>query len=272
MQVHVQKGILARRPLAALGKLTVAALIGDALGFAVLLILIAIGGGGFITPLFIVAVALLISAGIVATGVNWTPLLGTLLGLGTLIGGVFTQQYFLYHLTHPAEGGPFIIALLMCLFALVVICTGIGATLQNYRSAERPAPRWLPIPLSVLGGFVLGALLVSLLVQGAPASISASANGVPVVHMEAGNFAQSSVTIAKGSKLLLIDDGNILHILRNGSWVNGQPHAAVELGAPVVNNVQVNGNSVEIGPFNTAGTFHIYCTVHQGMNLTIIVQ
>jgi hypothetical protein len=62
-----------------------------------------------------------------------------------------------------------------------------------------------------------------LLVQGAPTA-SSSANGVPAVHMEAGNFAQSSVTIAKGSKLLLIDDGNILHILRNGSWVNGQPH------------------------------------------------
>ena len=27
-----------------------------------------------------------------------------------------------------------------------------------------------------------------------------------------------------------------------------------------------------IGPFNTAGTFHLYCTVHQGMNLTVIVQ
>jgi plastocyanin len=33
-----------------------------------------------------------------------------------------------------------------------------------------------------------------------------------------------------------------------------------------------SGGSVEIGPFTTAGTYHIYCTVHQGMNLEIIVQ
>jgi hypothetical protein len=29
---------------------------------------------------------------------------------------------------------------------------------------------------------------------------------------------------------------------------------------------------LECGPFTTAGIFHIYCTIHQGMNLTIVVQ
>jgi plastocyanin len=55
-------------------------------------------------------------------------------------------------------------------------------------------------------------------------------------------------------------------------WENNTPHPATEAGAPAVQNVQVNGNSVELGPFNTAGTFHIYCTIHPGMNLTVIVQ
>jgi plastocyanin len=27
-----------------------------------------------------------------------------------------------------------------------------------------------------------------------------------------------------------------------------------------------------IGPFPIAGVYHIYCTLHQGMNLTIVVQ
>src|SRR5437763_655250 len=58
----------------------------------------------------------------------------------------------------------------------------------------------------------------------------------------------------------------------NGSWQHGTAAPAHEPGAPTVNNVQVNGTSIQIGPFPTAGTYHLYCLVHQGMNLTIIVQ
>ena len=56
------------------------------------------------------------------------------------------------------------------------------------------------------------------------------------------------------------------------TWQNGQPERSKEQNAPIVNNVQVSGGSVETGPFITAGTYHIYCTVHQGMNLQINVQ
>ncbi len=35
---------------------------------------------------------------------------------------------------------------------------------------------------------------------------------------------------------------------------------------------QVNGGTVEIGPFNTAGEFDIYCTIHVDMNLTVVVE
>lgn len=273
MQTTTYKGIWSRQPLATLGKLTTAALIGATLAFAMLLLTIFLATGALIMPLLIVAVALLVVAGIVATGVRWTPSIGALVGLGTMIGGVFTQPYFVYHLTHPAEVGPFLLSLLICVFASVAICAGIGATVQNYHDSARHAPRWLPTSLAALGGFVLGALLVALLAQATPvASSTASVNGVPAVHMEVSTFAQSSVTIPKGSKLLLIDDGSFPHILRNGMWKNNTPQLATEPGAPSMQNVQVNGNSVEIGPFTTAGTFHIYCTIHPGMNLTVIVQ
>ncbi len=174
MQGTTSKGTWSRRPLATLGKLTTAALIGSALGFATLLLTILLATGAFIMPLFIVAVALFIVAGIVATGVRWMPLFGALMGLGTFIGGVFTQQYFVYHLTHPAEGGPFIVSLLICVFAVIAICAGTGAAIQNYRSTDRQAPRWLLIPLAALGGLVLGALLVSLLVQATPVPSTAT--------------------------------------------------------------------------------------------------
>jgi plastocyanin len=45
-----------------------------------------------------------------------------------------------------------------------------------------------------------------------------------------------------------------------------------ESGAPTVNNVQVTSSTVSIGPFITAGTYHILCTVHPNMNLTVIVK
>ncbi len=269
MQKTPQKVILARQKLSALGRLTAIALLAEALAYAGLLLTI----GTFILALLIVALALLVVAGIVATGIRWTPLFGALSGLGTMMGGIFSQQYFVYHLTHPAEGGSFILALLICVFAIISICTGISATVQNYNGTTRQTPRWLSFPFTALGGFVLGALLVTFLVQAAPAAGSTSTiNGEPAVHMGVSDFAQSSVTISKGSKLLLIDDGSFPHILRNGQWENNTPHSATETGAPSLQSVQVNGNTVGIGPFTTTGTFHIYCTIHVGMNLTIIVQ
>ena len=39
-----------------------------------------------------------------------------------------------------------------------------------------------------------------------------------------------------------------------------------------LDNLDSKGGSLEIGPFTTAGIFHIYYTIHRGMNLTIVVQ
>lgn len=120
---------------------------------------------------------------------------------------------------------------------------------------------------------MLGTLLVALLVQATPtASSAANTNGEATVHMGISTFAQASITIAKGGKLKLVDDGSFAHIISNGTWEGNTPHPSTEAGAPSVQNVQVNGNTVELGPFNVVGTFHIYCTVHPGMKLTIIVQ
>src|SRR5205823_7632360 len=151
--------------------------------------------------------------------------------------------------------------------AIIAFGASIGAAVQNYRQGSRQTPRWLPSALSLVAGMVIGAIAQESLATG-----TTYTNGVPTVHMSAGGFLQSSVTIPKGSKLALVDDVAALHILANGSWQNGVPKTTSEPGAPRVNNVQVNGGSTEIGPFSAAGTYHIYCAVHQGMNLTIIVQ
>lgn len=104
-------------------------------------------------------------------------------------------------------------------------------------------------------------------------SSSGSSSSTPTVHMCAGNFVQSSITISKGQSLTLVDDASAAHIIANGSWANGSAEPKQESGAPVANQLQFNGNdSHTIGPFNTAGTFQYYCTVHQGMNLKVIVK
>src|SRR5579885_3843292 len=99
-----------------------------------------------------------------------------------------------------------------------------------------------------------------------------SASGGTPVHMGDSNFVKNTVTISKGGSLLLIDDAAVPHIIQNGSWNNGTAQQATEAGAPTV-QVQFQGNDQHsVGPFTTAGTFHLYCTIHPGMNLTVTVQ
>jgi plastocyanin len=120
----------------------------------------------------------------------------------------------------------------------------------------------------------LGLLIVLTAASCAGSGGGAGTGAGPSVHMGETTFLQPSVTISKGSSLNLIDDVPVLHIIGNGSWVNNATKPAIEPGAPVVNNVQISsaGQSIVVGPFNTAGTFHLYCSVHLNMNLTVIVQ
>jgi plastocyanin len=108
------------------------------------------------------------------------------------------------------------------------------------------------------------------------ASVNAGGSNVKsggTVHMGASTFLQTTVTISKGSNLTLIDDAATTHIIQNGAWDNSNNvQAAAESGAPKI-NVTFNGSDThDIGPFTTAGTFKLYCTVHPGMNLTVTVQ
>ena len=121
---------------------------------------------------------------------------------------------------------------------------------------------------AVLG---LSCIITVLLVACGNSNASAGPNPI---HMSGTNFVQNSIIIKKGESITLIDDDLFVpHIIANGTWENGTAKSAREAGAPEVNNVNIGGNSsATIGPFTTAGTFKLYCTVHTGMNLTVIVQ
>jgi plastocyanin len=115
---------------------------------------------------------------------------------------------------------------------------------------------------ALLVGLVL--ILVATACSGGP--------GNATVHLTDQNFAQSSVTVGVGHTLTLVDDTAAAHNITNGSWVDGNAQPNREPGAPTVSVPFVGHDTHVIGPFNTTGTFHIMCTIHPGMNLTIIVQ
>lgn len=128
--------------------------------------------------------------------------------------------------------------------------------------------------IGIFGALGVIIVLTAASCGGSGGSGSTGGSGGTGVHMGETTFLQPSVTISKGSSLNLIDDVPVLHIIGNGSWVNNVAQPARETDAPTVNNVQISsaGQSIAVGPFNTAGTYHLYCSVHLNMNLTVIVQ
>jgi hypothetical protein len=265
------------RALSALTKVTLAALLGNALAYTAYQLFALLLSRVFLPMFFIGSILAIVAAGLVATRWRWTPALGAALVLitSTIFFSVPTIQYYF---THPGNGPAYFIAgVASQACALIAVVAGLCATLQNYRTraSVRPAPSWLKPLLMVLSGVVVGMSLVALIVAANPQASEAGSTttGQPTVHMSVGNFVRNVVLVPKGSKLLIVNDTTVEHILQNGSWTSsGTVVTPVEPGAPALHNVDSKGGSLEIGPFNTAGIFHIYCIIHRGMNLTIVVQ
>jgi plastocyanin len=106
--------------------------------------------------------------------------------------------------------------------------------------------------------------------SGSPTTPGNCATGT--AHTLVSSFQESCVDVTKGGQLQIVPVVQSVHILDTGSWVNGSPVPMNEPGAPTINNVQVTSTTVSVGPFNMAGTFKIYCTIHQNMNLTVVVR
>ncbi len=120
--------------------------------------------------------------------------------------------------------------------------------------------------------FVL--LLMGITACGSPGPTSQTnrSTGIVEVHTSSQTFVSSSVTIEKGQSLILVNDSAVLHPIENGTWENGTARPLQETGAPSV-KVQLSGQDRQtIGPFTSAGTYQLFCTIHPGMNLTVVVQ
>ncbi|MHB8597085.1 MAG: cupredoxin domain-containing protein [Ktedonobacteraceae bacterium] len=122
--------------------------------------------------------------------------------------------------------------------------------------------------------FIMLAVILTFVIACGGTSSSVGSNNPNTVRLEGQSFATSSITISKGSTITFLDDPNngALHILVIGQ--NGQQVS--EQGAPDFGGVA--GQRVDIGdtwttpPWNTTGTYHVACTVHPLMNLTVTVK
>lgn len=123
-----------------------------------------------------------------------------------------------------------------------------------------------------LASIAIIAITITLLVACANTPTITS-NNPNTVKTEGGSFGVSSITIKKGNTITFVDDPNngALHILVIGQ--NAQQET--ENGAPDfrgASGVRIDvGDSWTTPPWNTAGTYHVACTVHPAMNLTVNV-
>ena len=215
-------------------------------------------------------------------GLRWTALLGSLIGVAMLLIFTSATGFPIHHLTHPKDAFgygvlpqiSFLLYIVMTgLFwsAAMLIVTGVTSVIHNYFLRTHQVFPWYKTVLTGAICLWIGAILVGALTQ-PERPLTALAPGT--VALEVGSFSESSITLAKGDKLTLIDTGAYHHNLSMGRWVDGQPLIENQPGAPSLKNqdVDASGATVVVGPFNTAGTFYLICSLHHNMMLKIIVH
>lgn len=137
--------------------------------------------------------------------------------------------------------------------------------------------QWRTLPL-ILIALALSSVLLVACIRPGTASTTAATPAAPScpsgtkVLTSTNNFEQPCIALKKGDTLTIAQDQTSYHLLDYGLWNGASAQPETPSGAPAMKGLQLSGASVQVGPFTTAGTYHIYCTVHPGMNLTVIVK
>ena len=117
-----------RSPLSPAGKVTVAALLVAAAGFAIQIV-----SGVDVPTVPPGLVIMLVAAALVAFGPwRWTPVVGVIVGLFLLVG--FFASGSVGSLLAPDQSGVFVGAWVQFLAVIVTVVAGIVDAVQNYRS------------------------------------------------------------------------------------------------------------------------------------------
>jgi plastocyanin len=122
----------------------------------------------------------------------------------------------------------------------------------------------------ILGLLLLG--LLTIVLTACSIREAAAPPSGPTVKLTAANFVQDTITIKQGESITFLNETTSPHVIENGTWKDGVAQPEAESGAPAVNmNIEAN-ESATTPPFETAGTFKLYCPIHPGMNLTVMVE
>jgi len=120
----------------------------------------------------------------------------------------------------------------------------------------------IPRILFVVPGLLAGLLIPTL----GNAPKPAPANAVGMNFMD---FSKDVVTLHRGEWLTLTNDSRNIHAVGPGQ--DGQIVSPVR-GEPMTGFHFMQTNAVyRTGPWLTLGTFHVTCSVHRMMNLTVVV-
>lgn len=252
-----------RQPMTTLGKVI--------FGISLFLALGSFVGGVFTgsIALYVTGTADLVLAVLIATGLRWAPIPGAVISAIGLIYALFVNPYPQAHLSDAKDP---LFAPIVIVMGLAILTTAamIAAIAQNYWEPARQTPRWFSFVLTGVIGAMIGAILIGAIAQPAAATNIAS-DGATIVHLTSTSFGTKAIALPVGGKLQFVADSSVTHILTYGDWNGTKTQLATPANAPALDNRQISGGSFEIGPFTTAGTYHILCTIHPGMEITIIV-
>jgi plastocyanin len=120
-------------------------------------------------------------------------------------------------------------------------------------------PRIIWVVPGILAGILVPTVIVSTPRPAPP-------NAVGMSFMD---FSKDVVTLHSGERLTLVNDSRNIHSVGPGQ--NGHISRPVR-GEPLAGFHLMETNAVyTTGPWLTPGTFHVTCSVHPMMNLTVVV-
>ena len=267
------------RSLSAFSKTFIAVLIAHAAALGILALAVQ-------QPIVLILAGLeALIAGFTLLGIRWVPLLGSIIGAVMLYVFTSATSFPIHHLSHPKDAfgygvlpafSFFVFIVMTGLFwsAAMLMITGIASVIHSYFLREVRTIPWFKVALTGAICLWIGSILLGALIQPDQPITVPGSGATPIVHLQVGNFSQSSITLTKGEKLTLIDDGAYHHNISTGQWINGQPVINSQPGGPTVTNKDIDAANATlvIGPFTVAGTFYIMCSLHHNMMLKIIVQ
>jgi heme/copper-type cytochrome/quinol oxidase subunit 2 len=262
MQTPITQSIArTRAPLPALTKLSIAALVGVAVSFVYLQVMLL---QRIEMPLPVFSVLALVLAGIVGTGWRWAPLLCAGWS-GFMIAG--NGSHMVYDLSHPEDTRLFGFVVVLAAILVVGIVAGLSAAVQNYHQRDaRRAPSWLRAALIALAALVVGLISTAAIPRAAGAGVSPEVlSTLPPVTLDAYNGGEIRVKVGQLTALRLENPDRVGHSFDVDEL---NMHIAMPSG----------DDSLALFTTMQPGRYLFYCAPHydkvsgSGMHGTLIVE